>query len=82
MAEWRGGVQGQHGEVTRLGSKNSGIRGWINSWRVMVEIECHTKSDGTRTWAVTARNYDTGRHLITLFEGTEADLLAKLERDA
>lgn len=32
MAHFMGGVQGNRGEATRLGSKSSGIDAWVKSW--------------------------------------------------
>ena len=32
MAQYYGSIQGSRGEVHRLGTKSSGLEGWIASW--------------------------------------------------
>lgn len=38
MAALMGGLHGNRGEVTRLGSKNSGIHAWLKSWKTRVVV--------------------------------------------
>ena len=39
MSQFYGEIQGNRGEVTRGGSKNSGIRGYIRGWNNGVRVE-------------------------------------------
>ena len=40
MAHFYGEIQGNRGEATRMGTKNSGFRGHIRGWHIGVSIEC------------------------------------------
>jgi len=84
VAEFRGEIYGCRGPASRLGSKASGITVRANTWRVQVEVEMHLQrageKDERRTVSVIARPYNGSGALITLFEGTEAQLIAKIER--
>lgn len=38
MAQFRGGIRGTRGEVTRLGHKSSGFSAFVNGWNIGVEV--------------------------------------------
>lgn len=38
MAQFRGTIQGQRGEVSRLGGKNSGMVAVVNGWHLGVRV--------------------------------------------
>lgn len=84
MAEFRGRLSGNRGPASRLGTKRSGILASANTWRVQVEVEMHTKHAGEpdeyRTVSVIARPYNGGPGLLTLFDGTEEELLRRTHR--
>ncbi len=59
MAQFYAEIQGNRGEATRMGTKNSGIRGHIRGWNVGVRIE---GSHGDRdTFDVYATSGSSGR---------------------
>lgn len=41
MADFYGTLQGQKGEATRLGSKKSGIRSTLQTWKHQLAISLH-----------------------------------------
>jgi len=45
-AEFMGGVYGNRGEATRLGSKNSGINCWVKSWETRISLGMRKDDDG------------------------------------
>lgn len=45
MARFYGGVQGNRGEITRCGSKDSGIVARAQGWEIGARIECFVGSD-------------------------------------
>ena len=47
MAQYLGILQGQRGEVTRLGSKGSGLRVVANGWDAGVKVNAHNETDDT-----------------------------------
>ena len=46
MADFKCGCQGNRGEATRLGSKNSGAYSFVNSWQTKAFIEIRKNSEG------------------------------------
>jgi len=60
MAQFRGGVRGQRGEATRLGSKNSGLSVFANGWHGGVKVTAGNQ-DGRDVFCV----YATGGSLPT-----------------
>lgn len=46
MASFMGGVQGNRGEATRLGSKDSGCDSWVKSWQTRASIEIRESEKG------------------------------------
>ena len=46
MAQFRAGIQGNRGMVTRLGSAKSGITAFVNGWRVGVDVTAHHDAEG------------------------------------
>lgn len=47
MARFYGGVQGNKGEATRLGSKTSGLDAFVDGWDVGVHVRAYVRPDGT-----------------------------------
>lgn len=45
MAKFRGTVQGNRGETSRLGSKNSGMRTSLNSWDKGIDVVASVQRD-------------------------------------
>ena len=45
MAQFYAEIQGNRGEATRMGSKESGIRGHIRGWHVGASVRCHNTED-------------------------------------
>ena len=41
MAQFYGEIQGNRGEATRMGTKDSGFRGHIRGWHVGGSVNCH-----------------------------------------
>ena len=46
MAQFYASIQGNRGQATRMGTKNSGIQGHIRGWDVGVAVECSVDKDG------------------------------------
>jgi len=57
MSRFYGSLQGNRGEVTRGGSKRSGIRGHIRGWNVGVKVVCSFDFENMRD---VCRVYKTG----------------------
>jgi len=53
MAHFYGGVQGQAGEATRMGSQRSGMRSYIQTWTARIQTSLWHASDGTDCATVT-----------------------------
>jgi len=50
MAHFYASIQGNRGEATRMGTKNSGIKGHIRGWCVGARVICsHDKKTGKDT---------------------------------
>lgn len=71
MAALYGSIQGNRGEATRMGSKSSGIRSYVQTWdaRVTVQLE----ADGT--CRIVASDWQRGGTRIPIFEGNVHELL-------
>ena len=41
MAQFYAQVQGNRGEATRMGTKQSGLHGHIRGWHIGARVECH-----------------------------------------
>lgn len=52
MAQFRATIQGNRGEVSRLGTKASGMLATINGWNVGVFVEAGTTREGEDTITV------------------------------
>lgn len=46
MSRFYGSIQGNRGEATRQGSKDSGITGHIRGWNVGARVECYVNAEG------------------------------------
>lgn len=64
MAHFYGRIQGNRGEATRCGSKNSGINATVESWSTILRTRQNTL-DGSDRAAVTL----TTKHGLPLFRG-------------
>lgn len=75
MAHFYAEIQGNRGEVTRCGSKTSGMYGHIRGWDVGVQINIHhdeeTDSDIVRVWRTSGSNGRKAPTLLAVFtDGT------------
>ena len=52
MAQFRGGVIGNRGEATRLGTKSSGLYVYADGWNKGITIKCSTDSNGRDRFCV------------------------------
>lgn len=52
MAHFYASIQGNRGESTRTGSKNSGIRGHIRGWSLGVKVYGSVDDNGNDTFTV------------------------------
>jgi len=57
MSHFYGNIQGDRGEATRGGSKDSGIAGHIRGWRTGAKIECYHDDESGKD---IVRVYKTG----------------------
>lgn len=48
MSQYYGSMQGDRGEVTRRGTKNSGLRGHIRGWYLGANVEMHWNEEEQR----------------------------------
>ena len=46
MSQFYASIHGGRGEVTRQGTKKSGISGHIRGWNVGVQVWCYTDTEG------------------------------------
>ena len=46
MSQFYASIQGNRGEATRCGSKNSGIEGHIRGWSIGARVKGYTDSQG------------------------------------
>lgn len=46
MAHFRGTIQGNRGEASRLGTKKSGLLADLNGWNIGVKINCFVGING------------------------------------
>ena len=70
MSRFYASIQGNHGEVTRQGTPNSGIGGHIRGWDVGVEVYVEVDADGNDRVSVFRTSGSNGRgrtHLIAEF---------------
>lgn len=72
MAHFYGEIQGNRGEATRMGTKDSGFRGHIRGWHVGGSINCyHNRSkdrDEVSIYATSGSNGGNSTHLATVIE--------------
>lgn len=75
MAHFYASIQGNRGEATRIGTKNSGIEGHIRGWNIGAEVRCHVNAKGqdvVEIWLTGGSNrIDSARYLGAF---TEEDL--------
>jgi len=62
MAQFRGTIQGNRSEVSRLGSKNSGLRVSANGWNIGVDVHL-SHVDGKDVVVVYLTNGSSGDSL-------------------
>ena len=46
MARFYASIQGNRGEATRMGTRNSGITGHVRGWSVGARVECTVNTAG------------------------------------
>jgi hypothetical protein len=72
MAQFRGTLQGQRGETSRLGSKKSGLRARLAGWAGSVVVRLFSDEGGRDMATVTleqGNEYGSGGPTITLYDG-------------
>lgn len=69
MAHFYGKVQGSHGEVTRTGTKSSGLKASVNGWNIGgdVEIEHDPAIGDIVNFYITKGSNNPERHLLGTF---------------
>jgi hypothetical protein len=80
MAQFRGTIQGQRGEASRLGGKGSGLRVTANGWEcgVTVSLEYDEKAGTDRLYVSLTSGSNGGLSSRTLFSGTCEEVRASL----
>lgn len=75
MAHFRGTIQGNRGQASRLGSKDSGLRVEAQSWQGKVVVVLGTK-DGIDTAYVTLQQHSNGKghRGLVLYDGPVAGM--------
>lgn len=72
MAHFYGEIQGNRGEATRMGTKDSGFRGHIRGWHVGGSINCHYNESKDRDeisiYATKGSNGYGSEHLADVIE--------------
>jgi hypothetical protein len=76
MAHFYASIQGNRGEATRMGSKDSGITGHIRGWNVgaRVNIDHVDGVDVVRVYRTTGSNARGSSELIAEFSNASARL--------
>lgn len=62
MARFYGGVVGNHGMATRLGSTKSGITAFAQGWNIGVRVTCFVNHNGEDRVAITLTGGSNGPH--------------------
>ena len=72
MAHFYGEIQGNRGEATRMGTKDSGFRGHIRGWHVGGSVNCHYNEskdrDQVSIYATGGSNGGRSEHLADVIE--------------
>lgn len=73
MAHFYGEIQGNRGEATRMGTKDSGFRGHIRGWSIGGSINCHHNKSKDRDEICIAatggsNGYSNSIHLANVIE--------------
>ena len=61
MARFYANIQGNRGEATRMGTKDSGISGHIRGWNVGCRVCCYVGDDGEDRVSITLTSGSNGR---------------------
>lgn len=63
MAQFYASIQGNRSEATRMGTKDSGMRGHIRGWNIGAEVEMSHTSEGDfcRIYATGGSNRPSGK---------------------
>lgn len=87
MAHFYGEIQGNRGEATRMGTKDSGFRSHIRGWHVGASVNCnHNNSkdrDQVSIYATTGSSGGMREHLADVIEkdsGIEIQLNSRLDK--
>lgn len=71
MAQFRAMIQGQRGEASRLGSKKSGLRAYVNGWNkgvsVYLQYDEKTGQDVVEVYKTGGSNNGSHPELIAKF---------------
>lgn len=73
MAHFYGRIQGSRGEATRMGTKNSGIHGTVETWSYIITSDLWHDSEGQDRVEVRLTG-KYGERVGTLFSGKLEDL--------
>lgn len=66
MARFYGGVQGNRGEATRLGTANSDINAWAQGWNLGAKIVSHIDENGEDCFHIYINSGSNGGQSIYL----------------
>tara|TARA_R100001015_G_C4633828_1_gene199309 strand:- start:3246 stop:3512 length:267 start_codon:yes stop_codon:yes gene_type:complete len=71
MAQYRGTIQGNRGEASRLGTKSSGLtmtsNGWESGIKVRAYFDAESNKDWFIVWSTGGSNARTGNRLLGVF---------------
>lgn len=70
MAQFLGSVQGQRGEVTRLGSKSSGLTVKANGWTTGIRVDASHEDgkDVFRIYRTAGSGYSLSTQLVAMVD--------------
>jgi hypothetical protein len=79
MAQFRATIKGQRGEVSRLGSRKTGLSARVNGWNLGVQVEAEYDADFDRDvftmYLTGGSNQSNDRVLIGTFTQDSRDAL-------
>lgn len=75
MSKFYGTVQGNRGEATRGGSKNSGIKATAQSWEGSVSVLLFNENEEIRCNIIAGKGSTSDPSGVIVYTGTLADLL-------
>lgn len=75
MAHFYGDLVGNRGEVTRMGSKASGVRSHVRGWNFGIDAQMDIDENGEDRATIYLTSGSNGKRILKkLWMGTKADL--------